>query len=269
MSKNEVAKKEVAASELAGYGDFAGYTGFEDVGSHEISIPFINVAQSNSEVVTEGKAKAGDLWNNVMEIAYPGTTGLKIIPCLRQEVFVEWVPIDDGGGFVGVHEKDSAFVLEHIKANGGSTRGLKCEGGKHDLVQTFQLFVLVVDDDGNTERAVIAFTSTKIPRYKSFLSKALAQQIFDPATKRKTQIPLFGHVYRVTTEPDQNKKGQKFHNISIAFEGGTPKDARMLPSDPLVAEAVAFAEMVQSGLAKADMSSQDTVDAKTDDEVPF
>lgn len=97
----EVAVVEQGSTDLAAWGDFSGKTGLEDIGANELAIPFINVLQSNSEMVEDGKAQAGQFHNTVMDTV---TDDLVFIPCARDYKFIEWVPHDDGGGLVGIHE---------------------------------------------------------------------------------------------------------------------------------------------------------------------
>ncbi len=253
-----VAKKE--AADLAQWGEYAGATGFENVDRSELAIPFINVLQSNSELVEDGKAKQGQFYNNVMETI---VDDFLFVPCYRQRVFVEWVPVDSGGGFVGVHDPDSAFVQEAIRANGNSPIKLQCAdretGEVHDLVETIYLYGLVLSDDGDYERVVLGFSSMKLKKYRQFITKATAQTLL--LGDRRIKLPLWAHVWKVTTEQEIAKSnGKKFQNIVMSFNGDSAKDCRLTPSDELFQAGLAFHDMVAEGGAKADLGTADRAD---------
>lgn len=281
-SKSTAVAKKGEAPVPAGWEDYAGgQTGFEDVDRSELAIPFINLLQSNSEMVEDGNAKQGQFYNNVMETVMDD---FLIVPACRQRVFVEWIPVDDGGGLVGVHEPDSMFVQDAIRANDNSSIKLtvKGEDGKtHDLVETIYLYVLILDGDGGYERAVIGFSSMKLKKYRQFITKATSQMM--AINGRKFKLPLWSHRWKVTSTQEVAKSnGKKFQNISIAFDGETAKQCRLTPADELFQEAENFHDMVMGGLAKADVSGADqadsgngggqrdgSADSASEEEIPF
>lgn len=265
MAGKAVAKKEDAA--LAAWGEYDGPTGFEGTDKSELAIPFINLLQSNSEVVEDGDASAGQLYNNVMETAHDE---LRIIPCARQKVFVEWVPVDDGGGLVGIHDPNSQFVKDALKANDNNAIGMKVADGKHELVETIYLYALVLDDDGGYGQAVIAFTSTKLKKYRQFFTKATSQ-MQELEDGRKIKLPLWAHRWVLSSEQEVSKKGKKFQNFNLAFDGENARECRYTPADQIFQDAAAFHEMVTSGMAKADLSqaSNETGSSDGDEEIPF
>ena len=262
-------KAETAA--LAAWEGYEGPDGFEGTDKSELAIPFINLLQSNSEAVEDGDATAGQLWNNVMETAHDE---LRIVPCARQKVFVEWVPVDDGGGLVAIHDPKSEFVQRAIAANDGSTFDMKVADGKHDLVETIYLYVLVLDEDGGWDQAVVSFTSTKLKKYRNFFTKANSQMM--SVNGRKFRLPLWAHRYKLSSEQEVSKSnGKKFQNFVLEFDGETAKDCRYTPDDAIFQAGEAFHDMVTSGVAKADVSqaSNETTsgsdDAAGDDDIPF
>lgn len=247
-----VAVKSADNAALAAYGDY-GATGFEGADSSELAIPFINLLQSNSELVEAGKAKAGQFYNNVMETILDE---FEIVPCARERVFVEWIPVDDGGGLVAVHKPDSEFVIKAIAENGGSTRDIKVADGKHDLVETIYVYVLILSESGVPERAVISFSSSKLGRYRQFFTKASQQQIM--VGDRRVTLPMWAHKWTVGSEEQVSKRnGKKFKNITLDFTGGLAAGARLNPDDPLALAGAEFHDMVIGGLAKADTSTLD------------
>ena len=249
------------------YGDFAG-AGFEDHSKDDYALPFFGVLQALSpQIENMDEAKPGMIINTVTEELFSGNEGIRFIPCHTQHVYVEWTPRDQGGGLVAVHELNSDAVT-WAKEN--------CKFGEYkspdgnDLVETFYVYGIMLRDDGTAEQGVLAFSSTKIKKYKQWMTKARTVQVKNGQGRRVTP-PLFAHVYRLTTEKQKNNKGE-FYNWNITWDGSSASDCRLSPEDPLFEEAAGLAGMVKSGAAKADHESQAATGGGGEDngeEMPF
>ena len=75
--------------------------------SSEMQIPFIRIIQALSPQIKkkdpgfiEG-ADQGDAFNTVTNEHWSGEEGLVVIPCYQETKFLEFVPRDSGGGFMG------------------------------------------------------------------------------------------------------------------------------------------------------------------------
>jgi hypothetical protein len=256
-------KKDVSTTEeiknLPAEYDYGGYegAGFENQDRSDYTIPLVSVMQALSpELETMANARPGWILNKATQEAYDGKTGVKFVPCYTQHVMVEWTPRDAGGGLVGVHTMDSQMALD--------SKNFQREGGKiltpagTELSETFYVYGIFVDQDGNTCQAVIPFNSAKIKKYKSWMTKARTIQVAI-AGGRKSTPPLFAHVYSLKTVKEKKPKGE-FYNWDITFDGETAESCRLQPSNPLFQEAVAFMELVKSGSAKADHGNTSTDD---------
>lgn len=251
-NKKEVAEKKDQLPAGFDYGEYAG-AGFENQDSSDYSIPFLEVLQGQSpELETIEAAKPGHIINKVTQDVTAGKDGIVFVPCYTQHVFVEWVPRDAGGGLVNVHELDSDVVAQ-AKASGQRTGKIILENG-NELVETFYVYGIQVLEDGTSAQAVIAFTSTKIKKYKAWMTKARTVQMRLP-DGRKINPPLFAHRYRLTTFKDRNKHGE-WYNWEPAFDGENAEAARLAPNSETFQEATQVLELVRSGQAKADYSSQ-------------
>ena len=268
MSKTE--KKEVVVKQQTGtavadlgYGDY-GRAGFEGMSSDDLSIPFINLLQSNSELVENDEAKPGQMYNKVTGEILEGDKGIVFVPCFKQHLFVEWVPVDQGGGLVGVHAPDSEIVKNAVAANQGNRfGGLTTNEGKHDLVETHYVYGLILDEEGNQADgfAVIAFSSSKI---------RVVRDWFTAMYMMKGQIPLFANRARIKSVKQKNKAGT-FFNFKIEPFSNTWKES-LIPANNknLLDEAQNFMKMVDTGKAKADFSTADVADVKEGDgKTPF
>jgi len=269
-------KKEVAVKEAAqvpaqyDYGEDAG-AGFENQTSDDYAIPFLGVLQPMSPQLDElDAAKAGMLFNTVTNTLWNGKDGLAFVPCHTEHVFVEWVPRDQGGGFVDVHQLDSPVVAQAKKE---SDEFGQYKVGANDLQETFYVYGMAVTDSG-ASRMVVAFTSTKIKKYKGWMTMAREIQVARPDGRWITP-PMFAHQYRITTVKEKNQKGD-FWNFSVAFDGDNAASCRLTPDSDAYQMARGIRAMVVSGAAKADYTGQeggqtdDTPnDGPIDDNIPF
>lgn len=251
----DVAVKEqnTAMAEYGAYADYAG-AGFENQTSDDYSIPFLQILQALSPQLQENDSlRQGMILNTVTGEVWDGKKGIAFVPATTQHVYVEWKPRDAGGGFVGIHEVNSDLV-NHAKAASAEYGQYSTPDG-NELIETFYVYGIALDDDGNASEAVLAFSSTKIKKYKGWMTKAKTIQIPLP-DGRRIPAPLFAHRYRLKTVSEKNNKGQFFNWDAIAFDGENAQQARLLPDDPLFQSAVNIKSMIEQGKARAAYESQ-------------
>lgn len=251
----DVAVKEqnTAMAEYGAYADYAG-AGFENQTSDDYSIPFLQILQALSPQLQENDSlRQGMILNTVTGEVWDGKKGIAFVPATTQHVYVEWKPRDAGGGFVGIHEVNSDLV-NHAKA-ASSEYGKYTTPDGNELIETFYVYGIALDDDGNASEAVLAFSSTKIKKYKGWMTKAKTIQIPLP-DGRRIPAPLFAHRYRLKTVSEKNNKGQFFNWDAITFDGENAQQARLLPDDPLFQAAVNIKSMIEQGKARAAYESQ-------------
>lgn len=228
--------------------------GFEGATSSDFAVPFVGILQKGSPQVEEGNpklipgAKAGMLINTVTGKLYDGKTGIRFIPVHRDRKFIEWIPRDDGGGFVGIFLADSPEVKEALKKAGRKFGKLKI-GDNNDLVETCELYGLLLDDAGGFERVIISFASTQIPMYKRLMTTAQSIQLGGP-DGRPVIPPLFSHVYRLRTEFHQ-KQQYTWYKWLGGFDGPDAAACRIERDHPLYAHAKEFRDLLKSGAATA------------------
>jgi len=246
------------------YGTNAG-AGWDNTSQDDFSIPFLNQLQALSPEVQAGEdteiegAKVGMFINSVTRTLY---TDVVFVPVQTEHVFVEWVPQTEGGGFVGVHQLDSDVVAE--ARNRATDRKLTTPAG-NDLVETFYVYALILPAPGAeeaSEMVVMAFSKTKIKRYKAIMTRLRT-------LKGSANIPLFAHQIRMTATGEKNAAGQPYKNVELnpAVEGDVA--ASLLPPDsPILEGAAGFLESIASGERKADHgTAADDGGEKKEDEV--
>ncbi len=264
--------KELATTTPAGvpatsydYGDDSG-AGFEGTKAGDLSVPFLAILQSNSPQVVDKDpvdCESGMLFNTVTKQIWPGegatAEGVTFLPVHKEEVYVEWIPRIDGGGMVGMEDPNGAVVKKAIEDNDGNAYGkLHCPasqddakpGAMNDLVQTFYVYGLFLDQDGvsTTGFGVVSFTSTKIKPYRDWITAMYTL---------KGKPPMFANRAVLRTVKQRNDSGT-FFNFRIDPYATTWTKSLISPVDnaALLDEARDFREMVVSGMAKADFASQ-------------
>lgn len=275
MAGKSVAKKSGTAVATHDYGDMGG-KGFEDVKGTDLSIPFINVLQSNSPEVEEELipgAKTGDMLNTVTKELIKPEDGFIFQPVRKTEAWVEWVPRTKGGGFVAAYDPMSEEVKKAIAANNGSRIPPKGEDGKripfkingNDLIETYYMYGLLLDSEGSEMQsfAVLSFSSTKIKPYRDWLTSMYLM---------KERPPLFAHRAHITTVKQKNDSGT-FANFNISPFKDTWFDSLIDPKteSTMLEAAIEFEQMLDSGIAKADFNQQgaETAPSTADGEAPF
>jgi hypothetical protein len=237
------------------YGDDAG-GGFENQSSSDYAIPFIDIIQSNSpEALESDTLRPGFIFNRTTQDMYSGKEGVNFIPSRTDHCYAEWIDRDKGGGFVGRHELDSPDVLNSTTHPQKKGKKIHPTSG-NDMIETFYVYGIMIDQDGNTAACVIPFTSTKIGIYRAWMTKA-RQQMVARQDGRKVQVPLWAHVYRLKTKLIE-KNNYKWFNYEISFNGENAAACRLKADDPLYTMAKELGIAVGSGVAKADLSKQGT-----------
>lgn len=255
----EVAKQgPTGVGQAYDYGADAG-VGFENTSSADYAIPFLAIMQSNSPEIDgsvpgrelEG-AKIGMLMDTVSRELFDGDKGVIFVPCDTQHVFVEWKPRKEGGGFVGVRQLNDEIVSKAVAAAEKFGKNKTDEG--NELNETFYLYGLILEDENATEpmgMAVVAFTSTKIKKYK---------QVMYRLRTFKGRPPLFANRLRISTVPDSNEHGN-FRNFKVEPAIGNSIAESLMPPtigegdkvepNPVLIAGKQLMEQIRSGLARA------------------
>lgn len=254
-NSKSVAKKEEKSTALAApdYGEYKG-EGFEGTTASDLSIPFISVLQNNSPIVEDNpEAEAGMLYNTVTGELIDGEDGTIFQPCYKERLYTEWVPYDDGGGFVGIHTPDSDIVKNAlVVVEGNKFADLK--NGENDLVETHYVYGNLLDKDGKevVAFAVMAMTSTKIK---------VCRDWFTSMYMIKGQPPLFANRARLQTVK-QKKDKFTFYNFKITPIGNSWAESLIDPKSEdgkaLLQAGKEFKDMVTSGIAKAAFETQES-----------
>jgi hypothetical protein len=264
VKEPEEKKNELVAQNkgVVDYGEDAG-AGFENQTKEDFSLPFIDILQPGSpEVLSAGRdgARAGMIINRVTgevweaDVDQPGTPGIVVIPSITDHCYTEWKPRNGPngetlkGGFVARHELTEPIVA--TARNENAFKAFRMPNG-NDLQETFYVFGLQVSGEGSAPIG-LAFGSTKIKGYKSWMYIARAIQVLNSAGNR-VNPPLFSHKYRIKTK--KRVDGTKTWYIPVvSFEGADAESSRLTPADQLYQLARGVMSAYNSGALKADYS---------------
>jgi hypothetical protein len=236
--------------------------GLEDIGREELAIPFVNLLQKGSPQVDQDKkgefiegARPGMAVNSVTRELYDTREkGIIFIPVHRVHQFLNWIPRDDGGGLAGVFTPDDEVVRTAKRKGPRDPKkpGLFDGPDGNDLVETFTVYGLLVDEDGGFERVAMSFSSTNVKSYRQFITMATSLLVeAEDGSKKKGQPPLFSHRYLFKSKFNENESGTWYTWVPTYY-GGKAKDARMAKDDDLYVAARSFRQMVVEGAASAD-----------------
>lgn len=192
-------------------------------------VPLVYVLQTNSPQVNrrhesyiEG-AEPGDIWlRGAPQPIVKGQEGFLCQPCWFDQDIVEWVPRDDGGGFIGRHR---SFPKETIKTEDPESPGVfrySLPNG-HELKETRYHVVRVFTKQGLIMPYVIPMTGTG-----HSVSRQWMFQMTSKLTAQGKPIPSFACLYLVKTKFRKNKKGE-FFTLDV-HDGGfvkTPRDYQL------------------------------------------
>lgn len=192
--------------------------GFQGLDVKDIAIPYIAILQALSPQVKKGLAKIegaeeGDIFNNVTSKVVKGNIGISVVPCAYQKRYVEWNSRESGGGFVKAHVNES-ILMNTTKNDKGQD---VLPGSKHIVVTTAHHFVLVINEDGSYERAVISMYSTQLKKSRKWNAIMVGLQGRQP-NGSVYQLPPFSRIYQLTTVQEV-KDANTWYGWSI----GTPQ----------------------------------------------
>lgn len=192
-------------------------------------VPQISVLQPLSPEVMDGPTKVEGAAPGCFLLGATvvrGSDGVWFQPCHFDQVWLEFQPLDKGGGFVASHP---------FRGTGANGMALPPEGSKardknrwtlnDNEVIHYRQVAGIAWVDGVGLEYVIPFKSTGHTVAKDWMTTAGRAHRFPDGRQR----PLYGHVYRLTTEMRQNASG-RWYQVRV----GEP----VLVTDPVAVEVV-------------------------------
>ena len=248
--KTEVATAKTETA-LANYDYGVGPTGFEGQTQDDRETPLLILLQALSPACKkkgEGAvpgAEPGMFLNTATSELYDDD-GVLFVPACTKQTFLEFVPREKGGGFVGMHDPDSG-VVQRAKSESRKFGRYTMPNG-NELTETFQVFAVLVTEHNDelvpVGMCVIPFSSTKIKAYKKWNTRCLTTMLPGQAKA----APLFANLVRMTSYETKNSANQDYYNVAISPAiNGSQIDSLLLPRSPLALSAMEFCVSVQAG----------------------
>jgi len=220
--------------------------GFENADRDSYAIPFLSVLQTNSPQCEEGDersvkgAKAGMFLNTATGELYDGKAGVVLIPVHFQRSIVEWVPRDDGGGFVAAHKPEDLDTQSLEKNDKG--QWINAKG--NTLMDTRYHYCIHITPEG-PRNVLFPLSSTQIKKSRAWMTKMSMLKLVGTGGEKFTP-PTFSHAYRVTTVSEKNEKG--------TWKGVLIEVDHMLTQkeEPLYVAAKEFKKQIAAGSARVE-----------------
>ena len=254
-------KTEVAAFDISMFEADAG-SGMENLGTEDLALPRLKVLSGNSgELDTHETARKGDIYNTVTGVAYSGKEGIKVVPCAYQRRFIQWAPRGEGTGApVKIYEpgQPRPETNRDYEKNQDNKDWLTDGSGEY-IEETHQHFVLIINEDGSVETALIAMKSTQLKKSRKWNSMMMSRSV--KGANGPFNPPRWSHVYNMKTVPEGNSKGD-WHGWEMSLDGPVT-DAG------IYSRGKSFAESISAGEVVVKHTEDDDSNDKMKDEIPF
>ena len=209
-------KAEVVAFDASMFEADAG-AGNENVGSDDLALPFLKLLSGlDSLLDTHETARKGDIYNTVTGAVISGKEGVSVIPCAYQRVYIQWVPRGSGTGAPMNVYKPNDPSMPKTERSKEDNKNYVIGGDGDYIEETHQHYVMIVNEDGSTETALIAMKSTQLKKsrkWNSMMSSITMNGKNGPFTP-----PRFSSMYLLKSVSEENSKG-KWHNWDMSRIG--------------------------------------------------
>ena len=216
-----------------------------DYDTSELQIPFLRLAQSSSPQLIKSDPKfisgcsQGDMFNTVTGQYWDGEEGVTVIPCYQETKYLEFIPREKGGGFVGEVAPDNPAIKQ-----------AKREGNKeilsngNELVKSDQHYCIVIDGD----IPQLAIMDMKVSQLK--VSRRWKTQIAMQKVKDKNGIlrvpAVYATMWKFKSVEESNDQGTFFNwtfdRVGFVQDKGLFEEARKFRESVMKGEAKARAE---------------------------
>ncbi len=233
-----------------------------DYETSELQIPFIRVIQALSPQIKKSDpafikdAGQGDAFNTVTGQFWAGEEGLVVVPCYQETKYLEFIPLDQGGGFVGERE-----LTDPDLANTERSGAKEMLPNGNELVKSDQHYCIIIGDDGMHQPAIVDMKSTQLKVSRRWKTQIAMQKVQDSKGQMRTPA-LFATMWKLTTTEESNQMGT-WYNWQV-------EKVDFVQDKNLFNEAKSFRESIAKGEVKAvaETQSKDTDDLK-DEDIPF
>ena len=216
------------------------YKGMEQMEADDLALPFIRLLDGMSPQVKKNKdghiegAEPGMLFNTVTKKLYDGSKGINVLPCYYKREYIEWADRGKGPGApIAVHPVDTDLINQTTR---DAMKKDRLPNGNY-LENTASYYVMVLDDLGGAETALITMARTRLKMSRQWNSMISGIQMKGP--NGNFTPPMFSHIYNLTSR-EKEDNGLTWHVWDVAKIG--PIDNKAIYD-----KAKIFADSVSKG----------------------
>jgi hypothetical protein len=253
QSSEVTTKKEAGAVANFNIEQFAD-SGFDNVDSKSLALPFLKVLGQLSPQVTQGdsnfipEARAGMIYNTVTDELYDGQKGITVIPCFYKLEYIEWRDRDKGAvAPVNVYPSDSDIMSKTTRGDDGKDR---LENGNY-IEETASHYVMVVESN-KTSTALITMKSTQRKKSKKWNSMMMSLRQQRKNGKGFFKPAPFTQQYSMNTVLEKNNLGSWF-GWEISHIGP-------VESEEVMKSAFEFYESCKKGSVRVNHNKEEQVE---------
>ena len=161
-AKNEVAVISIF-EEDAGVGT--------ELNQEDLALPFLKIVSALDPLLDDEdfEGKKGDIYNTVSGALFNGKKGVTVVPCAYQRRYIQWAPRGQGTGAPqAIYAPNDA--MPKTKRDENDNREYVIDGSGEYIEETHQHFVIIINEDGSTETALIAMKSTQLKKSRKWNS---------------------------------------------------------------------------------------------------
>ena len=176
--------------------------GFEDLDSRDLAIPRLQIIQGISADILERHKNynIGNIYNNFTEDQYDGETGILCSLLYHNKLYLEVVPIKEGGGIVAIHSDLNINDFQFSKERSSFIK----DG--NDLLESHYHLIHMWEPEEMDAMIIMARTQIKKSNIWMTLARMLSRD-GDPCS-------IYEGVYRITVE-NESRKGFKYKGWNI------------------------------------------------------
>ncbi len=238
--KKETSQLIVPESLANRFAEDAG-AGQAGVSMEHLALPFIRMIQNGSPERKKTNAKfiegseEGDIFNTVTRELFKQDKGIFVVPCAFEFAHLGFVPMDEGGGFVGKLEPNDPAIRS---ANRDENNKDILPSG-NELVKVAQHYVYVVDQDtGAYQQAILGMQSTSLKVSRGWNTQIKMQTAM--VDDRRIKLPSFGTIWHLTTV-EKTRDNYTWYEWSVLGRTSYVQD------EDLYEEAKSFSDLIESG----------------------
>ena len=177
-----------------------------ELGQEDLALPFLKIVSALDSMLDDEdfEGKKGDIYNTVTGKIYSGKKGVQVVPCAYQRRYIQWAPRGQGTG-APIAIFAPGDKMPPTKRDEKDNREYIIDGNGEYIEETHQHFVVIVNEDGTTETALIAMKSTQLKKSRKWNSMIASTTLMGkngPFTPAR-----FSHLYHLKTLKEENSKG--------------------------------------------------------------